>query len=250
MTAPTWDPEQYLRYADERGRPFADLLARVGAVAPAYVVDLGCGPGTLTRTLVERWPGAEVVGVDSSAEMIARARVDGAGVSFVKADLREWRPAWHVDVLVSISAHLGISISVHVIRDAHHPELARRLALSGRLGEVRYSDDLHLAVVLVPESLPPLVFDLTVFHELGHLAAGDLLTLQRPEETTALPEASDSAGLLPTTPVRHGQRLARELPFATESAREHEANLRASYAFVAGCLGAENPYVHGMYQVL
>ncbi|MDP9395028.1 MAG: methyltransferase domain-containing protein [Actinomycetota bacterium] len=101
MTAPTWDPEQYLRYADERGRPFADLLARVGAVAPAYVVDLGCGPGTLTRTLVERWPGAEVVGVDSSAEMIARARVDGAGVSFVEADLREWRPAWHVDVLVS-----------------------------------------------------------------------------------------------------------------------------------------------------
>ena len=154
------------------------------------------------------------------------------------------------DYVSALSAHLGISVSVHVIRDAHHPELARRLALSGRLGELRYSDDLRLAVVLVPESLPPLVFDLTVFHELGHLAAGDLLTLQRPGETTALPEAGHPAGLLPTTPVRHGQRLARGLPFATESAREHEANLRASYAFVAGCLGAENPYVHGMYQVL
>lgn len=148
----------------------------------------------------------------------------------------------------ALSSFLGISISVHVIRDAHHPELARRLALSGRLGEVRYSSDLSLAAVLVPESLPPLVFDLTVFHELGHLAAGDLLTFQSPEEVTASTE-DVSGGPLRTTPVRQGRRLARGLPFATESAREHEANLRASYAFVAGCLGEESPYVHRMYQV-
>ena len=153
------------------------------------------------------------------------------------------------DYVSALSAFLEISISVHVIRDTQHPELARRLALSGRLGEVRYSDDLRLAAVLVPESLPPLVFDLTVFHELGHLAAGDLLTLQGAEETTALGE-NPSGGLLPTTPVHNGKRVARGLPFATESAREHEANLRASYAFVAGCLGEENPYLHGMYQVL
>lgn len=149
----------------------------------------------------------------------------------------------------ALSSFLEVSISVHVIRDAHHPELARRLALSGRLGEVRYSGDLSLAAVLVPESLPPLVFDLTVFHELGHLAAGDLLALQGPEEGT-MPGEDISAGSLPTTPVRHGRRLARGLPFATEAAREHEANLRASYAFVAGCLGKENPYLHGMYHVL
>ncbi len=149
----------------------------------------------------------------------------------------------------ALSAFLEISVSVHVIRDAHHPELARRLALSGRLGEVRYSDDLRLAAILVPESLPPLVFDLTVFHELGHLAAGDLLTIHEPQEVAALGEDLP-AGLLPTTSVRQGKRLARGLPFATESAREHEANLRASYAFVARCLGEENPYVHGMYHVL
>lgn len=153
------------------------------------------------------------------------------------------------DYVAALSAFLEISVSVHVIRDAHHPELTRRLALSGRLGEVRYSNDLRLAAILVPESLPPLVFDLTVFHELGHLAAGDLLALQEPEETTAFGKDL-SAGLLPTTPVRQGRKLARGLPFATESDREHEANLRASYAFVAGCLGEENPYVHGMYQVL
>ncbi len=69
----TWDPERYLRYADERGRPFVDLLARVGATAPGSIVDLGCGPGNLTRLLVERWPEASVTGLDSSPEMIAVA---------------------------------------------------------------------------------------------------------------------------------------------------------------------------------
>ena len=44
-----WDPEQYLQFAAERGRPFHDLLARVGAEDPPLVVDLGCGPGNLTR---------------------------------------------------------------------------------------------------------------------------------------------------------------------------------------------------------
>ena len=63
-TPHTWDPDRYLAYDDERGRPFVDLVARVGATAPAAVVDLGCGPGNLTRLLAERWPDADVVGVD------------------------------------------------------------------------------------------------------------------------------------------------------------------------------------------
>ena len=32
----TWDPDRYLTYADERGRPFVELLARIGADAPAH----------------------------------------------------------------------------------------------------------------------------------------------------------------------------------------------------------------------
>jgi trans-aconitate 2-methyltransferase len=69
-----WDPGQYQRFAHERSRPFFDLLARVPAEDPKLVVDMGCGPGNLTVTLAERWPGAEVCGVDSSAEMIEAAR--------------------------------------------------------------------------------------------------------------------------------------------------------------------------------
>ena len=52
----TWDPDRYLTYADERGRPFVELVARIGAAAPAEVVDLGCGAGNLTGLLAERWP--------------------------------------------------------------------------------------------------------------------------------------------------------------------------------------------------
>src|SRR2546423_43467 len=65
MEAAMWDPGQYQRFAGERGRPFFDLLTRVRASDPGYVVDLGCGPGNLTAALSERWPGADVVEVDA-----------------------------------------------------------------------------------------------------------------------------------------------------------------------------------------
>jgi trans-aconitate 2-methyltransferase len=101
MPPHTWDPERYLTYADERGRPFVELVARIGADAPRTVVDLGCGPGNLTRLLRERWPGAEVTGIDSSPKMIAKAVESGSGVGFAVGDLRTWAPVEPVDVLVS-----------------------------------------------------------------------------------------------------------------------------------------------------
>jgi trans-aconitate 2-methyltransferase len=100
---PGWDPAQYLRYADERSRPFFELLARVPATSPSLVVDLGCGPGTLTRTVRKRWPAADVLGVDSSEEMISRAESEGAlnRLSYVCADLRSWLPESAPDVVVA-----------------------------------------------------------------------------------------------------------------------------------------------------
>jgi trans-aconitate 2-methyltransferase len=96
-----WDATQYLRYGDERGRPFLDLIARVGADAPSYVVDLGCGPGNLTAVLARRWPRAEVIGVDSSPEMIQAASVlpEAASVSFQLSDVRNWRGGSPPDVI-------------------------------------------------------------------------------------------------------------------------------------------------------
>jgi trans-aconitate 2-methyltransferase len=108
MPEHAWDPHQYLAFADERARPFTELVARIGATAPTTVVDLGCGTGALTALLARRWPDASVVGIDSSAEMVAAAP-DDQGVELVVGDLRDWRlradsAVPGVDVLVSNAA--------------------------------------------------------------------------------------------------------------------------------------------------
>lgn len=93
-----WDPQTYLEFGDDRARPFHDLLARVGAREPGVVVDLGCGPGTLTPLLRRRWPDATVLAVDSSAEMVRAARE--RGVSADLCDVRDWSPAPGTDVVI------------------------------------------------------------------------------------------------------------------------------------------------------
>lgn len=99
---PVWNPQTYLQFADERSRPFVDLVAQIGAEDPARVVDLGCGPGQLTASLAERWPGAYVEGIDSSPEMIARAAEHASQrVTFAVQDLRAWQPSRPVDVIIS-----------------------------------------------------------------------------------------------------------------------------------------------------
>ncbi len=100
-----WDPVQYGLFEDERNRPFFDLLTRVRATEPGMVVDLGCGPGSLTATLLDRWPAAEIEGVDSSPEMLAEARShESPRLRFQLCDMREWRPSHPIDVLISNAA--------------------------------------------------------------------------------------------------------------------------------------------------
>jgi trans-aconitate 2-methyltransferase len=99
---PDWDPRRYLEFADERSRPFVDLLSRVNAADPKLVVDLGCGPGQLTASLADRWPSAQVVGLDSSPEMIMQAaQFANPRVKFELQDLRYWQPDMAVDVIIS-----------------------------------------------------------------------------------------------------------------------------------------------------
>jgi trans-aconitate 2-methyltransferase len=100
----SWDPQRYLVYAGERGRPFVELMTRVGADDPATVVDLGCGPGSLTALLAARWPDAQVTGIDSSPEMTQVARASVPGTEFVTGDLRQWlssASSVRTDVVVS-----------------------------------------------------------------------------------------------------------------------------------------------------
>lgn len=97
-----WDPDVYLDFADHRGRPFYDLLARVAAKDPRRVVDLGCGPGNLTGQLARRWPDAVVEALDSSPEMVDAARERGVDASV--GDVRTWAPQPDTDVVLSNAA--------------------------------------------------------------------------------------------------------------------------------------------------
>jgi trans-aconitate 2-methyltransferase len=87
------DPDQYARFADQRSRPFFTLLERVPADLPLrHIVDLGCGSGELTRVIAERWPDAQVLGLDNSPQMLARAVQFGipGRLSFVTENIRNF----------------------------------------------------------------------------------------------------------------------------------------------------------------
>ncbi|GAC67012.1 methyltransferase domain-containing protein [Gordonia soli] len=98
----SWDPSRYLQFSDDRSRPFLDLIARV-PTHPSTIVDLGCGPGHLTQHLRARWSDAEILGVDSSPDMIARAQADNQDprASYVAGDAATWHPDGPIDLLVS-----------------------------------------------------------------------------------------------------------------------------------------------------
>jgi len=99
-----WNPEQYLKFADHRLRPAIDLLNRIDVAAPSLVYDLGCGAGNVTRLLRARWPEARIVGIDSSTEMLDRARSVVPGVEWVLQDLAAWSPGDAADVIYSNAA--------------------------------------------------------------------------------------------------------------------------------------------------
>jgi trans-aconitate 2-methyltransferase len=101
-----WDPAQYARFERERAQPFHDLVARIPDGVVRRVADLGCGPGELTRTLLDRWPDADVVGIDSSETMLASAakHAPSPRLRFEHADVRSWTPSAQLDRIVSNAA--------------------------------------------------------------------------------------------------------------------------------------------------
>jgi trans-aconitate 2-methyltransferase len=94
-----WSASTYLRFEDERTRPAAELLARVPLASAARVVDIGCGPGNSTELLVRRYPEADVLGLDSSPDMLATAAKRLPEIRFAQADIAAWTPEAPVDLL-------------------------------------------------------------------------------------------------------------------------------------------------------
>lgn len=123
----SWNPDQYLRFAQPRQRPALDLMARV-AGEPKTVVDLGCGTGNVTALLQARWPQAALAGVDDSEAMLAQARAALPSVRWQQRSIAGWSAGAPVDLLFSNAA-------LHWLPDhgALFPHLARQVAPGGTL---------------------------------------------------------------------------------------------------------------------
>src|SRR5262249_47874356 len=87
---PIWNADQYLKFAEERTQPCRDLAARVSLPEVKSIIDLGCGPGNSTAILAERWPDAQISGLDSSASMIDVARREQPKHEWIVSDITDW----------------------------------------------------------------------------------------------------------------------------------------------------------------
>lgn len=132
-----WSATQYLRFEAERSRPARDLLAGVPAdLAVRRGVDLGCGPGNSTELLVARWPDAEIVGLDTSADMLAAARARLPSVRFEQADIAAWADPGPFDLVFANAVLQWLPDHARL-----YPALMARLAPGGALA-VQVPDNL------------------------------------------------------------------------------------------------------------
>src|SRR5262245_29564605 len=122
-SSPMWDAGQYLKFSDERSRPFFDLLGQVRLDRAEFIADLGCGTGHLTRTLLDRWPAARELGVDNSVSMLEQAKSVAlpGRLELQEADIAGWRADRPIDLIVSNAA-------LHWISD-HSSLLARLIGM-------------------------------------------------------------------------------------------------------------------------
>jgi trans-aconitate 2-methyltransferase len=177
-----WDAGLYLKYAEERSRPFFDLVARVNKQDVHRIADLGCGPGNLTRTLCDRWPAALVVGVDNSVDMLERTQslaISGR-LEFVLADIAAWSPELPLDLILSNAALQWLGDHEALLRRLtgllapngtlavqmpYHFQHAAHLAIEETKADPRWRDTLQ-GVGLNQQSVMPLVWYVERLHDL------------------------------------------------------------------------------------
>jgi trans-aconitate 2-methyltransferase len=125
----TWNPETYLAFANERFRAAMDLLQHVPQLNCQRIYDLGCGTGHLTHLLQERWPSAKVTGVDSSPDMLGRARGEFPKLNWVQMDIAAWHAPEAADLIFSNAALHWVPNHAKLL-----PELIQQVRPGGYLG--------------------------------------------------------------------------------------------------------------------
>ncbi len=124
-----WDPDIYALYRRYRERPALDLLTAIPSdLNPREIWDLGCGLGEQAALLAARHPGANVRGMDSSSEMLAKAKSLPAPVEWVLGDIAGFAPEVPADLIFSNAALQWVGDHDRLV-----PHLAQSLAPGGVL---------------------------------------------------------------------------------------------------------------------
>jgi trans-aconitate 2-methyltransferase len=132
--AAVWDANLYLKFADHRVRPAIDLMNRldpeIASRSGHAIYDLGCGAGNISRILAERFPASPVIGIDSSDEMLAKARSQTVDkrVTFAKGDLTRFKPDTPPSILYSNAAYQWVENHID-----YFPGLLQLLPSGGQL---------------------------------------------------------------------------------------------------------------------
>lgn len=129
-----WDPEGYLeliRSEVPRYEQLQDAAIEAIPFAPERVLELGIGTGETTRRLLDRHPEARVTALDSSPEMVFRARE--LGIEQVRlARIEDPLPDGPWDLVITV-------LTLHHLNDAAKRDLFRRVREQSRslvLGDV------------------------------------------------------------------------------------------------------------------
>ncbi|HYX53211.1 MAG TPA: methyltransferase domain-containing protein [Candidatus Limnocylindrales bacterium] len=93
-----------MKFSRQRGRPAADLIAQIDLNSPKTIIDLGCGTGTSTEQLHQRWPNAEITGLDSSPKMLDSAREVHPEWQWIESGIESWQPDEPYDLVFSNAA--------------------------------------------------------------------------------------------------------------------------------------------------
>lgn len=86
----SWNSAQYLKFKKERTQPAVDLASRISVKNPKNILDIGCGPGNSTYVLYERYPHADILGIDNSENMIETARAAYPELKFMLCDAEKF----------------------------------------------------------------------------------------------------------------------------------------------------------------
>ena len=104
MLMTDWNPTLYSKFEAERMRAARDLLSRIPLPSASLVYDLGGGPGNSAELLLQRFPDARLVGLDTSDAMLAHARVRAPRAHFLKQDIADWAPEEPPDLIFANAA--------------------------------------------------------------------------------------------------------------------------------------------------